>query len=70
MAVSQAEFVAFKTEAAERVKKVEDVVTTVLDDIKKLQEATDVISIQAAPGSVSIETAEAAHMSSILFPCI
>ena len=54
MAVSRAEFVAFKTEAADKMKKVEDVVTTTLDDIKKLQEATDLISIQAAPWSVSI----------------
>ena len=60
MAVSQAEFVAFKTEAAERMKKGEDVVTKTLDDIKKLQEASDLISIQAAPWSVSIETAVAA----------
>ena len=57
MAVAQAEFVAFKAEAAEKMKKVEDVVTTTLEDTKKFQEATDLISIQAAPWSVFIETA-------------
>ena len=37
MSVSQAEFVAFKAETAEtadRVKKVEDVITKTMDDIK------------------------------------
>ena len=60
MSVSHAEFVAFKTESMERLRQVEDVVTKTLDDVKKLQEATDLISVQAAPWSASIETAVAA----------
>ena len=60
MSVSQAEFVAYKAETADRLKKVEDVITKTMEDVKKLQDATDLISIQAAPWSVSIETAVAA----------
>ena len=60
MSVSQAEFVASKTEASDRVKKLEEYVITTIEDIRKLQEATALISVQAAPWSVSIETAVAA----------
>ena len=60
MSVAQAELVGYKTEATERMKKVEDVVTKMLDDVTKLQEATELISIQAAPWSTSIEAAVAA----------
>ena len=60
MSVSQAEFVASKAETAERLKKMEEVITQTIEDVKKLQDATDLISIQSAPWSVSIETAVAA----------
>ena len=49
MSVSQAEFVAFKVEIADRLKKVEDAVLKTMEDMQK-----------AAPWSVSIETAVAA----------
>ena len=45
---------------AERLRKMEEVITQTMEDVKKLQDATDLISIQAAPWSVSIETAVAA----------
>ena len=60
MSVAQAEFVAFKAETADRLKKMEDVDH---EDDRRRQEAAgrhDLISIQAAPWSVSIETAVAA----------
>ena len=60
MSVSQAEFVASKAETAERLRKMEEVITQTIEDVKKLQDATDLISIQAAPWSVSIKTAVAA----------
>ena len=50
MSVSQAEFVAFKVEAADRLKKVEDAVLKTMEDMQK-----------TAPWSVSIETAVAAY---------
>ena len=57
MSVAQAEFVAYKAEAADRMKKMEEVIEGTIDDIKRLQEATSLISVQAAPWSVSIESA-------------
>ena len=60
MSVAQAEFVAYKAEAADRMKKMEEVIKSSLDDIKRLQDATSLISVQAAPWSVSIEAAVAA----------
>ena len=57
MSVAQAEFVAYKAEAADRMKKMEGVIEGTIDDIKRLQEATSLISVQAAPWSVSIESA-------------
>ena len=60
MSVSQCEFVAYKTEANDRLKKAEDVVLKIVEDVKKLQEASEMMSSQAAPWSVTIETAVAA----------
>ena len=60
MSVSQCEFVAYKTEANDRLKKAEDVVLKTVEDVKKLQEASEMMSSQAAPWSVTIETAVAA----------
>ena len=50
MSVSQADFVAFKGETADRLKKVEDAVLKTIEEMQK-----------AAPWSVSIEIAEAAY---------
>jgi len=49
MSVSQAEFVAFKVETADRLKKVEDAVLKTMEDMRT-----------AAPWSVPTETAVAA----------
>ena len=57
MSVAQAEFVAYKAEAADRMKKMEEVIEAGREDVKRLQDAIALISIQAAPWSVSIETA-------------
>ena len=60
MSVSQAEFAAFKAEAMDKVKKIEEVVTKAVDEIKLLQDATSLISLQAAPWSITVEAAVAA----------
>ena len=60
MSVAQAEFVAYKQEAADRMKKMEKVIESGREDVKRLHDATALISIQAAPWSVSIKTAVAA----------
>ena len=49
MSVAQAEFVAYKGEIADRLKRLEDTLSQTMDDMKK-----------AAPWSVTIETAVAA----------
>ena len=49
MSVAQAEFVAYKGEVAERLKRLEDTMAKTMEDMQK-----------AAPWSVSIETAVAA----------
>ena len=49
MSVSQAEFVAYKGETADRLKRLEDTMSQTMADMKK-----------AAPWSVTIETAVAA----------
>ena len=63
MSVAQAEFVAYNAENADWLKKIEDVITKTMEDVKKLHDATDLISIHAAPWSVSIETTVAASES-------
>ena len=67
MSVAQTEFVAYKAENTDRLKKMEDVITKTMDDVKKLQDATDQISIQAAPLSTSIEAAVAASEAKAQF---
>ena len=67
MSVAQAEFVAYKAEAADRMKKMEEVIEGTIADIKRIQEATSSlqqsysqISLQAAPWSAAIQSEVAA----------
>ena len=49
MSVAQAEFLAYKAENADRLKKIEDVIPKTMEDVNKLQKRNDLISIHAAP---------------------
>ena len=67
MSVSQAEYVAFKTEVAASITKLEEVVTnsnfdvvTAQAAIAKLQNSYSAISLQAAPWSAAIQAEVAA----------
>ena len=57
MAVAQAEFNVLKPEITDEAKNIEEAVKHTIYDIKALQDATSLISLQAAPWSTSIEVA-------------